>query len=719
MPGRPTPRSRSRRAPPPRSLASSRASFECCACLLCLPGPAGEPVVERGPQLRAALAGAARGDRGCAGVEPEQRIDAAERERAASPAQSGRRAAAARERPAARVGRSQAGSRAPGAARQRDGAPRRAVIGLEERDLRVGVDAGAGEQPPLGPDQREVAARGGRAAGGQLGLAEADHVLRQRQPGGQHAPAADRSAEVPAGRVDPREAGLRRRVPGHGRERGTVRRPRRRRPPARQLDAAEQRMHRGRALARRSAGVDRAPHRGGRAGEVAVQLAQVGDAGVAGQRRLGVDHPLQHALGGAEAAELDERVDERRIRCERARPRRASAPREPQRATEVVAREREPGARDERVRVAGAPRKRRAQQLVGARVEARVADLARLLQVRGRERDARGDVARSGARGGLQPRDLRVGGRGRSRRRGRRRAERGRRVGAAQQDERRERRDEAEEDGDESSHGRRGLTPRRARGQTGWVHAGGWGTGAWAGSTRLSFESNPESGSATYGNAPRNGLSLTSTPSPSGICLPPSSGLSRAPAITRSSMSTTSSFSRRPFGNPAVSPASTPKRLGLALGGTPRLTFSVSAGTGFEPNCVSPGTPVNSAWTMSVRSVSFTPRSNRAFSSRAGSGASAPAPKFAASFAGEVRLNLSLRPIGMITSLISGLPSRLTWTQRLCTRRLPLWRSTLTFLRSVLVQTPTTALEASGPDTLLRLRVTSDSGTCSANECVL
>ena len=74
---------------------------------------------------------------------------------------------------------------------------------------------------------------------------------------------------------------------------------------------------------------------------------------------------------------------------------------------------------------------------------------------------------------------------------------------------------------------------------------------------------------------------------------------------------------------------------------------------------------------MSVRPVSLTPRPNRAFSSFAGSGASAPAPKFLASFAGEVALYLSLRPIGMMTSLISGLPRRLTCTQSALARRLP------------------------------------------------
>ena len=76
--------------------------------------------------------------------------------------------------------------------------------------------------------------------------------------------------------------------------------------------------------------------------------------------------------------------------------------------------------------------------------------------------------------------------------------------------------------------------------------------------------------------------------------------------MTRSSMSVTSSVSRRPFGNPAVSPASTPKRFGVGFGATPRLIFSVSVGGAFGAIWVSPGMPVSSAWTMSVRSFSGT-----------------------------------------------------------------------------------------------------------------
>ena len=129
---------------------------------------------------------------------------------------------------------------------------------------------------------------------------------------------------------------------------------------------------------------------------------------------------------------------------------------------------------------------------------------------------------------------------------------------------------------------------------------------------------------------------------------------------------------RRPFGNPARSPARTPKRFGFAAGGTPRLSLSVSAAAGFLPICVSPGTPVSRACTMSVRFVSWMPRPNSAFRMRAGSGLRANLPKFFASSAGDVALNLSFLPIGMITSLMRGLPRRLTCTYRL--RSLPCLR---------------------------------------------
>ena len=122
---------------------------------------------------------------------------------------------------------------------------------------------------------------------------------------------------------------------------------------------------------------------------------------------------------------------------------------------------------------------------------------------------------------------------------------------------------------------------------------------------------------------------------------------------------------------------------------------------------------------MSVRSVSLMPRPNSALSSRAGSGLTAKAPKFGASCAGPVRLNLSLAPIGTMTSLISGLPRRETWTHEALTCFLPLWRRTFRRLRSVVAQTPTTALAESAAATARPSRVTSASGTCRTNEWVL
>ena len=50
---------------------------------------------------------------------------------------------------------------------------------------------------------------------------------------------------------------------------------------------------------------------------------------------------------------------------------------------------------------------------------------------------------------------------------------------------------------------------------------------------------------------------------------------------------------------------------------------AAAAAAGFDPIWVRPGTPVSSAWTMSVRFVSLTPSLNRALSRRATSGFSA------------------------------------------------------------------------------------------------
>ena len=118
-----------------------------------------------------------------------------------------------------------------------------------------------------------------------------------------------------------------------------------------------------------------------------------------------------------------------------------------------MAREREAGARDERVVVAGAAGERGAQEPVGALVEAGVAGLARLAQVGVGETDAGGDGAGVGADGRLQAGDLVVGGLRGARGVDRARDRGGRGIGGAEREERAERGSEAEDDGEEAGAG--------------------------------------------------------------------------------------------------------------------------------------------------------------------------------------------------------------------------------------------------------------------------
>ena len=122
---------------------------------------------------------------------------------------------------------------------------------------------------------------------------------------------------------------------------------------------------------------------------------------------------------------------------------------------------------------------------------------------------------------------------------------------------------------------------------------------------------------------------------------------------------------------------------------------------------------------MSVRLLVLTPSPNSALSRRAGSGRRAKRPYSAASRSGVVLLNWSLWPSGMTSSLISGLPRRLTWTSRPTARVRPRERSTEIWWRSVVDHTPTTALADEGPDTARWFRVTCPSGTCSTTVWVL
>ncbi len=290
-----------------------------------------------------------------------------------------------------------------------------------------------------------------------------------------------------------RHPGLGGREAGHERERHAELLPRGAVVAAAALQLAQQRADVRVVLRRGPAGRDGEAHRGRRALEVAVQLAQIGDAGVGGEVGLAVDHRLQLAcVGGGVAAELDERVDA----DERAHVSGAHA--EPQRALEVMSRQCELAGGGESV-----GRARVAQDALGAGVVGRVAGLPHALQVGGGQGGAQVLAVRGPADGALQLGDVR------------------RRSGQHGALDRRRRRGPAalrdQEDGEADAE-RESDDGERLEHQ-----AGGCGTGAWAGSTRPNFASKPLSGRATYGNEVRNGFSFWSTPSPSGICLPPSS----------------------------------------------------------------------------------------------------------------------------------------------------------------------------------------------------
>ena len=249
-----------------------------------------------------------------------------------------------------------------------------AVVGLEQRELHVAVHARLGEQRPLGVDQREVAPARGATAGRQLGLAELDRVLRQREQRRDLLPAGDRAGEVAAGGGQARPPGERGDVVRHGGERRAVCAARLGEPAAGELEVAQQRLHVGEVLARAAAGRDGARHRVGGPGEVAVQLAEVRHAGVRRQRGLAVDQLLERPLGLVVAAELDERVDQDRERGDRVRRERAGAFGELQRAGEVVAAGGErgrgrPARPDRRARAParGSARRRRARRSWGRR----------------------------------------------------------------------------------------------------------------------------------------------------------------------------------------------------------------------------------------------------------------------------------------------------------------------------------------------------------------
>src|SRR6184192_4770297 len=102
----------------------------------------------------------------------------------------------------------------------------------------------------------------------------------------------------------------------------------------------------------------------------------------------------------------------------------------------------------------------------------------------------------------------------------------------------------------------------------------------------LSSFGEPLSGARKYGNSFAKNAEVMYAPSvylsaPAGAFAetqPPMLSVHRTPIATRSSMSTTSSPGRRPFGNPALSPPRTPRRFcdAPAVGAIDVLRRSIS-----------------------------------------------------------------------------------------------------------------------------------------------
>src|SRR5262249_12506129 len=173
----------------------------------------------------------------------------------------------------------------------------------------------------------------------------------------------------------------------------------------------------------------------------------------------------------------------------------------------------------------------------------------------------------------------------------------------------------------------------------------------------------PSNGLGRKGKSAVMPFSFQPTPSPTKFWM------KFGPPATRTTMSVTSSFGRRPFGKPAGSgvglPAASWARIESRLicaggvGGTVRSSRSSSEkgptfGSGFCPAYL------RSSWTMSSRGVGGTGTPETAWSAAATSSARY-ASRNCASSAGSTEFQKSLRPTRMMSSFTSGLAMRDTW----------------------------------------------------------
>jgi hypothetical protein len=331
--------------------------------------------------------------RGARRVLEHRRLAPPEPQRAVRPAHRLPAATGCRQRGGQRIGGPHAGGARPPCARQPHGAPGIAVLGLEEREVHVRVDPRGAQQSLLRAHQGERPPSLHDAAGRELGLAERDDVLGQREPRDDSLESLDGRAEVPVRGVDAREAGLRGQVGGEHGERLAVGAARGADAAAAQLEVPEQRGDVGDVLRGARPGGDGEAHRLGRAGQVAVQLADVRGACVGAERRLHVEHVLQGRGCRVVAPELDVRVDEDRVGLRAVRGGAARGLAVAQRGAEVVPREGERAARRVRRSVGGREPAGTGQEAVRLAVPRWVARLPGALQVRAGERSGGGRVA--------------------------------------------------------------------------------------------------------------------------------------------------------------------------------------------------------------------------------------------------------------------------------------------------------------------------------------
>ena len=341
-----------------------------------------------------------------------------------------------------------------------------------------------------------------------------------------------------------------------------------------------------------------------------MQLAQVRHARVGGEVRLAVDEPLQLALAPRRSgrARRSASTSDGNGRRPRRRASRARAPGE--RAAEVVARERERRRAPTSASASSGSRAQdAAQQRLGARVEARrrrsrapsggtrrqrrragAAAAGRARTAACRRRSRRGRVGR-GQPARAPPRTEPIGCR-----RPRRRTRGARGVAAS--DNTRERDEKARPAA--SATRRRGVFTRKVMGWSGGARAGPRSVRprlvprglrpAAAGPARAPAPSAWSARSARPWAAPRtgtldrNGLSFSSTPSPSGSCLPPSEGFSSAPARRAARCRRRRRRAGGRSGSRRGRRRSRRSGSASALGATPRLSFSVSAGGRVRPD---------------------------------------------------------------------------------------------------------------------------------------